>query len=229
MFDRIQFKHVAKDIVRKRFMEMATISFLWYLIVLTFVSFTIDTEKMIVDVNIFGYIATTLYWEEATTYIRIFSLLLIIYTILIKMPFEAGLRRYYCKVIEGKASLSEFLSGFKNGYSRTMATLVVRDIFTILGFFLLIIPGISKYYGYRWVPYLLQDEPEMTTMEILRKSEEMMQGYKMAMFFLDLSFLPFSFLDYLTGGVTSIYSIPYQSLTEAQVYLFLREKNKGVV
>lgn len=53
---------------------------------------------------------------------------------------------------------------------------------------LLIVPGLIASYRYRQGLYILLDHPEMSVMECIRASKHMMDGHKMELFWLDLSF-----------------------------------------
>lgn len=64
----------------------------------------------------------------------------------------------------------------------------ITTIFTVLWGMLLIVPGIIASYRYRQGLYILLDHPEMSVMECIRASKHMMDGHKMELFKLDLSF-----------------------------------------
>jgi len=69
----------------------------------------------------------------------------------------------------------------------------VTTALTFLWGMLFVIPGIIASYRYRQGLYILLDHPEMSVMECIRASKHMMDGHKMELFWLDLSFLGWTF------------------------------------
>lgn len=60
---------------------------------------------------------------------------------------------------------------------------------------LLIIPGIIASYRYRQGLYILLDHPEMSVLECIRASKHMMDGHKLELLLLDLSFFGWMFAE----------------------------------
>ena len=70
---------------------------------------------------------------------------------------------------------------------------------------------------------LFADDPTMSPMDALRKSKEMMRGYRWDTFVLNLSFLPWYLLGGLTCGVLNVFYItPYVAQTNAELYRALK-------
>lgn len=65
----------------------------------------------------------------------------------------------------------------------------ITTILIALWSMLLIVPGIIASYRYRQGLYILLDHPEMSVMECIHASKNMMDGHKMELFWLDMSFL----------------------------------------
>ena len=57
--------------------------------------------------------------------------------------------------------------------------------------------------------YLLADNPQIGAVEVLKKSAEMMKGYKGKLFCLDLSFIGWYLLGIVTLGIAFIWVGPY--------------------
>lgn len=70
---------------------------------------------------------------------------------------------------------------------------IVTTVYITLWSMLLVVPGIIASYSYRQGLYILLDHPEMSVSECIRASKHMMQGKKMELFWLDLSFLGWTF------------------------------------
>ncbi len=91
-------------------------------------------------------------------------------------------------------------------------------LFIFLWSLLLIIPGIIKAYAYSLVPMLLGDDKykDLTYMEYITKSREMMKGHKMDYFVLQLSFIGWHLLAILTLGLLELWIVPYQKVAETK-------------
>lgn len=135
-----------------------------------------------------------------------------------------------CKTLairEGEnIELGDIVYGFKNGYLRIVGIMFLRQLFTFLWSLLLVIPGIIKAYEYRMVPYILGDNPNMSVEEVFKESKRMMDGNKWEAFVLDLSFILWYLLVAVTAGIAYLYVGPYVELTNAQLYVELRDNNR---
>lgn len=99
-----------------------------------------------------------------------------------------------------------------------------RILFTILWGFT-IVGGVYKAYGYRMIPYIVAENPDIRRKEAFFLSQEMMRGNRWKLFLMDISFLPLSVLNILTIGVSGLfYSNPYRASAYAGVYICLRQK-----
>lgn len=113
--------------------------------------------------------------------------------------------------------------GFKD-YLRIFLTLLLVQIYTILWMLLLIIPGIVKAYSYSMTSFILKDNPDMKYDAAINESMRMMQGHKMQLFLLDLSFIGWFFLSILTLGIGFLFLAPYVSTAHAHFYKDLKRE-----
>lgn len=113
--------------------------------------------------------------------------------------------------------ISEVFAGFSNAVP-AIVTGIVQAVFIFLWSLLFVIPGIIKTYAYSMAYYILAENPDMSATEVLKKSEEMMNGHKMELFVLHLSFIPWFFLVGITFGLAGIYVAPYVQATMANFY-----------
>lgn len=95
---------------------------------------------------------------------------------------------------------------------------LLMSLFIFLWTLLLIVPGIIKAFSYSMAFYILAENPDMSTREVLKASEKMMKGHKMDLFLLELSFIGWGFLCLCTFGIVSLYVYPYMSATTANFY-----------
>lgn len=96
----------------------------------------------------------------------------------------------------------------------------------LLWLFLFIVPGFIKAYEYSMIPYLLAENPNITTDEAFSLSKQMTTGQKMDLFVLDLSFLGWIILGLICCGIGILFVLPYPEATNAEVYLNLKESVK---
>ena len=73
-------------------------------------------------------------------------------------------------------------------------------------------------YRYSMSFYILADNPDMDIMDTLRESARMMKGNKWRLFCLQISFIGWSLLCALTGGLGMIVLAPYTGQAEAVFY-----------
>ena len=124
---------------------------------------------------------------------------------------QVGLVYYMIDFInDNKPNLNDLFK-FKNDFGRDLGAGLLVTILVALFTLLLIVPGIIKGISYALVPYLLGDEKykDLSIMEILKKSEEMMYGHKTDYFLLNLSFIGWYLLTPFTLFLLLIWLIPY--------------------
>ena len=118
--------------------------------------------------------------------------------------------------------------GFQD-YSRIFITKFLQQLYTALWSLLLIVPGIIKGYSYAMTDYILKEEPEMKNNAAIEKSMAMMEGNKMKLFMLDLSFIGWALLCFLTLGIGFLFLIPYVQSAHAAFYEDLKAQQGGNV
>ena len=131
-----------------------------------------------------------------------------------------GFASYMGKFINNKECQIKDLFNYSSDFVRCFLTNLLQGIFVVLWSILLIVPGIMKALAYSLVPILLADDKykDSDAMQILKKSEEIMNGHKMDLFVLYLSFIGWHLLAILTCGILELWIIPYMNTT---VYKFL--------
>jgi len=92
---------------------------------------------------------------------------------------------------------------------------------------LLIVPGVMAHYRYAQALYILIDDPTKSPVRCLRESKAMMNGHKMELFKLDLSFLGWYLLEMIpyVGYAVQVWSVPYVGMTKALYYETLLGSN----
>lgn len=74
---------------------------------------------------------------------------------------------------------------------------------------------------YRLARYFVIDDPDCTAYQALKRSRAAMKGWKMELFLLELSFLPWLLLAMFTMGILFIWVTPYAATTVANFYDFV--------
>lgn len=95
---------------------------------------------------------------------------------------------------------------------------VLTAVFTFLLSLLFVIPGIIASFAYSQAVYIMLDHPEMTPMQAIRASRQLMRGHKWECFVLEASFYGWSLLSVCTLGLLSIWLNPYMGITQASYY-----------
>lgn len=134
-------------------------------------------------------------------------------------PINIGARRFLTKSLNEQADMNELLFGFQSNYKNVVKVLFFCDLSIFLWSLLFIVPGIIKAYEYFMVPYLLGENPNLSTDDALQMSKEMMDGHKWNTFVLQLSFIGWDLLSAFTLGLVHIFYVtPYRNLTLAALF-----------
>ena len=134
------------------------------------------------------------------------------------LPLGWGLWVYYLYFVRNEYLGMERLFDGYRAFKRIMLTKLLVAVYTFLWALLLIIPGIIKFYSYSMTDYILRDDPMLEYDAAIRRSMEMMEGHKMDLFGLHLSFIGWFFLSLLTCGLGFILLIPYFLTAQAHFY-----------
>lgn len=138
-----------------------------------------------------------------------------------------GLYAFYVELVRGNSPhIEKMFDGFKN-FVRAFVLQFLVALFTLLWSLLLIVPGIIAAYRYSQAFLILNDNPDMSAMDAIRKSKEMMKGRKGKLFLLQLSFIGWALLCVITVGIGFLWLTPY--MLTAQVNFYEDIKNAGTV
>lgn len=141
-------------------------------------------------------------------------------------PLLWGFAVFFLNIIrEKKIDWDSIFDGYKNGeWKRIGGTYLLYYIYVILWMLLLIIPGIIKALSYSMTPFILQDDPTISGNAAIEKSMRMMDGHKMDLFWLFLSFIGWIILSIMTFGIGFILLEPYINTSVAHFYEDLKEQ-----
>lgn len=141
---------------------------------------------------------------------------------ILAMIIDVGLIRWMTNFINDKETKIEILfSKFKDWKQVTMV-FIHQFAMVLLYTLLLVIPGMIKALGYSLVPYILANDSNMGSDEVLKLSEKMMKGHKMDLFMFSLSFIGWHLLAIFTLGILEIWIIPYQETATTKYLLDIK-------
>ncbi len=146
--------------------------------------------------------------------------------LLVTGPMTLGQIQYFTRFSDGeKPPVEALFGGFKQFVPAMLLQLIVT-VLVVLWSLLLIVPGIIAALGYSQAFYILNDNPGIEAMEALRRSKNMMEGYKSKLFMMWLSFIGWGLLCILTLGIGFLWLAPYIQLSLVHFYADLKV-NRG--
>lgn len=151
---------------------------------------------------------------------------MLVFNALVSSPITVGGLRYMMENRSGYPPLDTVFSPFRDKaqYLNVAKNMLLYTL-EIFGFTLLfIIPGIVRSYQLFYVPYLLAENPYMSYKRAKELSKAMTDGEKMEIFVLELSFIGWILLGYLTCGIGLYFVMPYLYATLAELYAAARAK-----
>lgn len=161
--------------------------------------------------------------------VSIVPLLGVMVSLVIGGPMTLGITKYFLQLKRGQNPAIEALfDGFKNFLPSFLLPLI-SGIFVFLWSLLLVIPGIIASLRYSMAFFILNDNPELTAMDALNKSKEMMVGHKGRLFMLYLSFIGWAILCAFTFGIGGIFLVPYMYVSFANFYDNLKNNQSPMV
>lgn len=142
-----------------------------------------------------------------------------IFCIFVVYPLEVGTSRYFILNTDRKPDVSEIFYGFKTNYFGNIKIMFIMNLKVVLWTLLLIVPGIIKSYEYAMIPYILADNPGISSKEAFRRSKALMNGHKFDLFIFQLSYIGWSILGSIVCfGFGMLFVTPYISAGNAEFY-----------
>lgn len=123
-----------------------------------------------------------------------------------------------------RTKLKRIIFPYKKGrYLNCVKTILLRNVYQYL-WNLTIVGGIIKHFSYKMVPFIIAENPEIQSKDVIKISNEMMDGNKLKTFGMSLSFCGWYILQYLTLGIAGLYLNPYIKASYTQLYIELRKE-----
>ena len=149
---------------------------------------------------------------------------------ILALPLTWGFQTLFLGAVRGgEATAKDMFEGYnKELFSRVLTTTLLYYVYIILWSLLLLIPGCIKAYSYAMTPYILKDNPEMKNNAAIEESMRMMDGHKLELFLLDLSFIGWAILSILTCCIGFLWLVPYMNMARVNFYEDLKKASVEV-
>ena len=135
----------------------------------------------------------------------------------ISIPLTAGVSYYVLNIVRDKSfDISDLFKFYKERMWTIILLSILISIFTALWGILFIIPGIIAALSYAMSIYIFVDGEETDAMAIIKKSKDMMYGYKWDYFVFQLSFIGWVLLCVFIFPI--IYVLPYCYVAQTMYY-----------
>ena len=137
---------------------------------------------------------------------------------LLCLPLSWGFVVYFLDLIRNKElNYGQLFDGYKDFLRIFLAEFLVT-IAIVIGFCLLIVPGIILATGLLMTDFILKDDPQISPLDAMMKSWKMTDGHKAELIYLFLSFLGWIILGTLTCGLGFLILSPYMQTALVHCY-----------
>lgn len=162
-------------------------------------------------------------YTQSSAFLTVGFLVALLVSLNLSYGFEVAMLRFR----RGREdSVNEMLAaGFKEDYGRVLGISLLRAVFICLWMLLLIVPGIIKAYSYAMTNLIAEDNPELGPKECIDRSQAMMEGHKMDLFLLDLSYIGWILLGFLSLGIGFLWITPWMQMAHVRFYEELKQGN----
>ena len=144
-------------------------------------------------------------------------------------PVIVGKNRYFMEHRAFDSKFERLFWSFRSGrYMNVVKIMFWRDVKVFLWSLLFVIPGIIKSYEYCMVPYILAENPQISSERAFELSKLMTRGEKWKIFVLQLSFIGWYLIGAVCCCVGGVFVDPYFEATFAELYQVMREKAHGL-
>ncbi len=141
-----------------------------------------------------------------------------ILSLIIGGPFTLGMALFslsYSRHQEPR--FEQVFEGFRD-FGRTLGAYLLIVLYVFLWTLLLIVPGVIAALSYSMTFFIMTDDPDIKATDALKKSKQMMNGYKGKLFGLYFRFFGWGLLCILTLGIGFLWLAPWVHVTTAHFY-----------
>ncbi|MFX3624442.1 MAG: DUF975 family protein [Ectobacillus sp.] len=192
----------------------AGVTFLYYLIAVGGIYALLGLLGVIV------FAAAGTDWQAFAFFVSYF--VYIVAALLLSGIMSFGILKVYLQLAKredvGFGALFDYFRSWERIWTAFKVTFFI-GLYTFLWSLLLVIPGIIKAFSYSMTYYILLENPQYTVHEAIAESRRIMDGRKMDLFLLFLSFIGWCILAAFTFGIAYLWLTPYINTAMAHFYL----------
>lgn len=149
----------------------------------------------------------------------LWNVLLQIVAVCATAPLSLGIISFFIKISRNQfVELAEIFSKFKTIWLKSIGLSLWITLKVLLWSLLLLIPGIIASLAYSMAYYIMAEDDQVGINQAVEISKAMMQGYKMQLFVLQLSFIGWAILCAIPCGLGYLWLMPYMQTTYANFY-----------
>ncbi len=142
--------------------------------------------------------------------------------LILEGPLTFGYVLYMACIIDTRVNNLDLLF---RGFNRFVETLVAGLLVSVavgIGMVLLIVPGVILACGLSMTFFIMADDANISGIDAVKQSWDMMNGHKMDYFCLQLRFIGWALLSVLTCGIGFLWLTPYMTAASLNFYRQLR-------
>jgi len=156
------------------------------------------------------------------------SALISLLSMAVTLFFELGAFALFLKLIRtGQEGKIEEILGQKDIYVQALIGNIIYYILMVVGFILLIVPGVYVFVRFMLLPYVFVDQ-KLGWQEALKEASRLSEGYRWNLFGFALLLILINFVGALLLLVGLLVSIPVSAIAMAMAYEHIKKENGGV-
>ena len=134
-------------------------------------------------------------------------------------PLAIGMTIFFLNISrDNNPEIDNLFIPFKTSWVNSILAYLMMGILVVVGFILLIIPGIIASLMFSQVFFIMGEDKEIGAYDALVKSMHMIKGYKWKFFRILLRLMGLAILCLFTLGIGFIWLLPYQNVVFAKFY-----------
>lgn len=135
------------------------------------------------------------------------------------VPLQIGLNGYMMGFVQNDTFNRDAIFAPYDDTFKIIGASILMSFVIMVGFIFFIIPGTYLAFSYALVPYLLVTNKDLSITETLELSRKMMNGHKLDLFVLGISFLGWMLLVPCTFGIILIWLYPYMMTATTKFFV----------
>ena len=134
-------------------------------------------------------------------------------------PLAIGITIFFLNISrDNNPEIDNLFIPFKTSWVNSILAYLMMGVLVVVGFILLIIPGIIATLMFSQVFFIMGEDKEIGAYDALVKSMNLMKGYKWKLFRILLRIMGLAILCIFTLGIGFIWLMPYQNVVYAKFY-----------